>query len=522
MKMILFFTLTLSQAAFGMDVTKNPEGPGNYRTPDQRSGEYQRPLSDQERIEALEFEHPGLFKRIREKECSKSKERERVCRGEKAHAFGESEDELLKTAAQMASMILGPAGGSFSARKKKTTGESSDKKMTDFCAYIPMLGTVWAKGMQQREQRVIREGLSAKNLSQKEIFYKQAATHRARSKTAVKEAQGWTLATACYATVIATKFGFTNANNMTYVKMGGSAFLAYFYNRLKGNHDKYADIVKEIGDALPGKGDCNPITERDCYCAQIETVKDTKYCLPVNDPRPTLPPGMASVDCVDSKMQLDPSCDCTSSGTCADQSFNQLFNYPEFASSTIPGRLLSDFKNLANGRLNPNLLGGSFLGQRAFKRALDMADKNIDSDDRPLSEEQKKRASVLMKAGIPKRLAAQMSKLSPFPGADSFLARFKSPGKSKRKGTRVKPSPRIAVKDPFRKKARSSNRSNDPLAFLKKKKGRGPQNNDDIIRFAQKAQNKAGVSWKKEGNVFEQISHRYQNSGWERLEFDMP
>ena len=467
--------------------------------------------------------------------CGESKEAKRACAGEEATAFGRTPDALVKVAGQMYAMFMGPmagGGGKISSSETASTSgvptegangvemeaavEAKDDSMTDYCGYIPVFTTIGARVTQSHQHQMI--GTQAKSQGgsqQREYLYKTARTHRSRAKTAGIETLGWMGATTCYTGIAAAKYQF-KVNRGTLVKMGAAAFLTYFYNLQRKNHKKYADITKKIADSLPGKGDCNPITEKDCYCAQEETANDSKYCLPPG--QEALANGMLKVSCVDAQMRPDPNCDCATDGTCADQNFRQLLSMPDFAPQTTGGKVIQDTSRLANGQFNPSRVNDSAIGQGAFKRALRLADKNLPTEHGPLlNQAQKETAQALMQAGIPKRLANRMARVPVSGQGKKFAAKLRK-GLPPSIKTKASPAPRFFPRRPFAKKAKRN--PSAQLPFQQKAKKDAAYDNE-VIQFAQKAQDQASISQRKE-NLFKLISHRYQNSGWNRVEFDMP
>lgn len=504
--------------------TGNPgeiENLGTYRTPDQKSGEYQRPLTDEERVKALDFQHAGLIQRTMEAECAKSKERMAACSGKRSAVFGESQDKIVQVVSQMFSLFMGQVGGGkikSGKKPKKKGGGQSDKKKSDEkevpCGHIPPGTTLVAQAMQSAGQDAIGSRLDQK-VAQKEVLYKQSRTHRVRVRAATVETIGWGGTASCYIAFSASPFGL-HVDKGTYLKIGAAAFLSFFYNRQRTQHKKYANIVKDIANALPGSGDCNPITERDCYCAQAETADDPQYCFPANNRSNGLPPGTVAVSCVDAQLQFDPSCNCASSGTCADQTFRPLFTLPGFSAQTTAGQSLRHVRELVNGQFNSAQLGNSALGQGAFKKALRLMDQNIPVENQPLTKSQKKTARILIRSGIPKRLAAQLAKAPLTSKGRALMARFKR---------RIIPDMKTAVghlsmKDPFRKKSTRKRKQEFP-SHLFKKQGRNKYKNE-VIQFAKRAESKASISKDRNKSVFETISYRYQNTGWEKLEFNTP
>ena len=500
---ILFTSLILFLPLFMLNSWGAENTVGTYRTPEQKSGEYQRPLTEQEQIKAMDFQHTGLIQRTREAECAKSKKRQSACLGEQAKVFRGYSDAIIEKVGQSFSLFAGQLGN------------ENTKGKTDYCSYIAQLTTIISQGLQFRGQEAIGSRLGPKS-AQKESLYKQARAHRTRARTAQVERLGWGATTGCYATM-AFRPG-VQSNKKTYLKMGASAFLTYFYNRQRNQHHQYANIVNNIANALPGPGDCNPITEQNCYCAQEETAQDPQYCLPFHGKKKGLPQGTVAVTCVNAQFEFDPHCNCASNGTCADQAFRPLFQFPEFSSNTVAGKSLHHVKELANGRFNKAALAHSAFGQGAFKKALSAIDKNIAVENKPLTESQKKTARLLTQSGLPKRMAAELSRTA-LPQGHSPTANKQA--KLHRKTThRYRRVPTLSMKDPFRKKSRRKSKQNIPFPTFKKK-GR-PKYKDEVIQFASEAEKKASVSKDRSKSIFETISYRYQNTGLEKLEFKTP
>ena len=397
------------------------------------------------------------------------------------------------------------------------TAASEENKMTDYCSYIPTAMTVVAQGMQASQHQLIESDSPAhgEGTVQKQAFYQQARTHRGRAKIAALEMTGWGTTASCYVVIMATK-GF-GVNKMTYAKMGAAAFLTYFHGKRREHYNKYADIVKAIADKLPGKGDCNHITERNCYCAQPETASDAKYCLSMENPQRTLPPGMVPIHCVNGNMKVDPQCQCIAQGNCADRKLQPLLTHPwsGFNAKTKAGTSLRNVTHLLNGQLDPALLNDSSFGQGAFKQALARVELAVPVVKKPLTKAQKKNALALIKTGIPKKIAAQLAQaISGLSTQYPTLAKL-----TRKRGLRAN-KPRAVIarplgKNPFGK--RNQLRRNPSRSRKKSKTAQ-----DDLIFFSQQAENRGSITLDSGKNVFDLISHRYQNTGWKKLDFSMP
>ena len=469
--------------------------------------------TEEEKKRAENFDHDARNKRLRDKACGKDKKGQAACEGREAKAWGISPDIVRMVSTTYAMFMGGGVGGGITSGTEKTKGR------TDYCRWVAVAGEALAQFQQQGRQQLISNSSSAKSQGrQKDLLYQQAAAHSARADTAEMQVMSWGSTATCYA-VMAASLNFQKISKGTYIKMGAALALGLFYSEQKKRHKEYARIVTDIAEALPGKGACNPITERNCYCSDPDTpLRDKKKnnCWPEDKKRPG-PPGTVAVSCIDAQLQPDPACRCAVQKTCADVKFNSLFNLPEFSPQTPAGRSLANMARLLNGRYNPAALAKSSLGQGAFRRILNLADKNISVEDGPLTADQKKLAQALFKRGVPKRLAAGMARAPTSARGRSFANRFRGQFDPKKKEGGNFHVSLAGQKSSRKKKSSRLAKAIDPF-----KKKRVPQHGDEIIRFTEDAQSEASISRDRDGNLFKLISHRYQRSGWEKLQFSAP
>lgn len=508
------------------------ENTGEYIPRVGNQGEYNRQLTDEEAIIANDFVHSGKIQRELEEACNADGDTRAACDGEEANAFGETGDLVFQTAAQMYSLFGLSGNGTITASDSyketiKTDGVDGKKldademkeqtEQADYCQYIPPGVSILAQGHQAMANNNIKSDVAQgqEAVAQREFLYKKERVHKERAKTASIEAAGWGSTAVCYIALTAsTPFGLTDASGGTYFKIGAATFLtSFFYKRMK-NNEKYAKKVKAIADALPGKGDCNPITERECYCSQEETSQDPQYCIPQIAGAPPAPPGFTRGPCINQNGQLDQACQCESSNTCLSQRFEPLFG-GSFGNIGGAGSLITPARNLFRGRLQSGSLGGTIDQQQAFsKKALQDIDKKIDTAGLKLNDRQKRQAALLRNAGIPRRLAAR---LAATPASSRGLQLAKQSAISTM-APEVASSEYGATRNVFANK-----KTNKRVARVNPfKSNRRSGQNKDVLNFANqatKAQNRAIINRDRGKNVFEIITYRYQKSGWEKLDY---
>ena len=475
------------------------------------------PLSDQERIQILDFTHKGLIQRSKKAACNENPENQRACNQEDPKTMG-LPPGIIQAATQALAAFSLMGGGKIIKRTKSETGEETGEEYQDYCQYGAQIATAYSAMEQRTRQKAIGKPDAEVDSDQKRLLYQIARTHQDRAGTAGIERLGWGATTACYVGY-ASMLGPGSLNPGTYVKMAYSSFLATYFHMKKNNHEEYADRVRDIANALPGAGDCNPITEIDCYCAQEDSPDYAKYCLPIPPPRPKahpLPPGARSTACLSkSKKEFaqDPACDCVAQNNCADQDLAPLFAMKAFSRQTTTGQSMKTLANLAKGSYHPAQLKNSTLGQNAFKNAMLLADKNLPALKGPFNDKEKKMAQELISAGVPKKLAGSLAQASSTPLLKNSITRSRLLKNEKRKTQRFRKSSPIG-KNIFNRKRKQASTDNPFLNKFKK-----PNQNNELIKYSDQAQGKASISVNREQNIFHLISHRYRNSGWEKLDY---
>ncbi len=531
-------------------------------------------LTDEDQKLSQDFVHEGLAEKIRQEEC---KGMEEECKGEAGdERFLGIPNEMITLVGQAYTMIIG-AGGSkltlsdkaYEAAKAKDPMVSNEKQ--DYCAYIPMASEMLAKFKQTSEQENLKNLPAEGETVQKQELLKASASHKARSETSTIQAVGYGSASACYVGMVAA--GGVAITSVV-VKLPACGILTAFHTTNSIRQGKIAERIKKIADKMPGKGYCNPITERECYCdAYKELKKDQELAVKENEKRreeikeerkdgtlekigsfiglskkkPQFVEKVVIVDeagadkycrpqlhqndvaedslrvsCVDQKMQLDPFCKCKGQNACFDQQFVKFSTdiTPEmFATSG-----LGDFSSLTRGELRGGRVGSAGFSRNAVRTKSLLKQFALkypasgDIDPRGLSLAKMAEDTF----GVPKELAAHLTKTPP-------TAADREAGK-KVVGSDIGGRMRVA---------QESDDNSNVLAFgqqsgarpqrmpgaqdqgqeVKMQRGKASESGD-ILDFAKKAEAKAEINQRSEGNIFNLISKRYQISSPRYLQLE--
>ena len=370
---------------------------------------------------------------------------------------------------------------------------------------------------------VVKDLNNGGETSQKESLLKAAASHDSRSDLAQAQAVGWYGGAACY--VAGYAIGSFAMDTSLVVKVAAATLLGTFYQEEVGANKDYANKTREIAKSLPGKGDCNPITQNDCYCAQPETANDPTYCKAQIAAKSGANSAFARTACTDNKMQIDPSCSCEKTNSC----FEKFLENQGAASLQMGfGNTNSPFKSvvsLAHGKLETGTLGAqSFAGTAAIaKKGLnDFANKLPAGSGLTLS--QKALADSMISKGIPARVASLMAQNPPSQAAMA-QAMSKTEGLGKNYQVAAYSSGNSNVLDfsggnGLGISGKRGEKKSGMEDFLGKIPGGKAATSGKILEFAQKAEARAPQITKSDRPIFEIISLRYQTSGRRLLQLD--
>jgi hypothetical protein len=305
-----------------------------------------------------------------------------------------------------------------------------------------------------------------------------------------------------------------------WLKIGSSAFLTAFFKKQIDVHEKYQIKVKAIADNLPGVGDCNPITENDCYCAQPETMNDPKHCLPQIRQR-VIARESFQVSCLDKKLKADPKCACLENDNCYDRKVSQQIKGLNFGEGFVDG--INSFVKLSKGELeNGKLSSDQLKSFAAANKSLKKVAGLIPKENIRLNSTQEREAKAIESLGIPRQLARKMASTPLDSKAKKNLALFKnSPvynkGYASSYNRRNKRSRVLRFGGGRGLRQNKSIKRNTSNRF---NKGRKTASGGKVLKFAKRAQKKAQISKHTGRPLWEIISRRYQVSGWKRLDFE--
>jgi len=501
-------------------------------------------LTDQERYESQQFVHEGLLQRQIKEQCEGLKD-SKACYGNGKTKFLGMDSSLIQGIAKMYSLfggMISMAGDGMDFKTKTKEAETPElkpgetkpetetpetaenkeggEKKKNYCVYIPAAGEAVATLSQQMGQQNIQNTASTET-PQKDALYKAARSHETRAKTAKIQGTVWGATTACYAYYMTA--GGVVLDTKTILQAAAAGFLTTYWFSEAKQQEAYAKEVKKIADNLPGKGDCNPHTQNNCYCSQPETMYDPVHCVPQLQAK-ALAKNSFAVPCVDKDLQADAKCDCVTADACFDSEFFSDSNLPgigTFAASSAG----KNFKSLTRGQLLNGKLSASQNGNSAAATRLlkDIA-KNA-TPPSSLSKSQQGISDALTNAGLPAGLAKMMA-MSPTTsagkrkvaslGAGSSGSSGKTTTRRRSKGSNVLRFSNGLGKVGAQKKKSGTN-FNSMLGKYKKKK---TTSNKKVLKFANQAQKAAQIERNKDKPIFEIISRRYQVSGWRRLEIE--
>jgi hypothetical protein len=496
-------------------------------------------ITDQERHDSQNFVHEGLSQRQMLEACEKLKDAS-ACQGNGKTQFLGVDSTIVQALAKAYSQFAGVLAATKSAGEEKD-GESSgeegegdegaegadaeegkkddDKKDkeegNDYCVYIPMVGEQVGAMMQQNGQQEIEKATESVAHPQKDQLYKASRSHGLRADTAEMQGMVWGATTACYvATMFTGKVG-----PKSILKISAAGFLTFFWISEAKQQEDYSDKVRKIADELPGVGDCNPITEPNCYCAQPETEYDPKYCLePLRQKHAKKTE--FQVPCTTAALESDPKCVCVGLDNCLDNRLFTNIGAPGMVSfgATNSG---SDVKNLFRGVISSSSLNTGTSNQAARTSKILNSIKDKVGDKSGLSKSQLAQSSYMEKLGTPSFIARQLAtgSVNSYGQKKARLYASAAPSSGFRQGVAGKLKKRSNVMrfsgaSKIGGKKQVQKRSNNFNPYKKKKVS---HNKQDVLSFSNKAQNAADITRKNQRTLLEIISRRYRISGRRRL-----
>ena len=500
-------------------------------------------LTDEDQNTVNTFFHDGLANEILRTECEKE-ENQDACRDESAYAFNRSTDTSIEAVARMLSvfsLVSGQGGGL--AGGSASSGQAGGSSKADACGYIPAGTEAAAQFYQQAQQQQITQDLVLPGSTgttedgstsqtfvnnQRESVFALMRSHKAREDSAQIQFGGWGVTAGCYGLQLAGRGLQGSFSPWTIVKGAAAGGLAAFYKRRYDNQKGYQDTLRNLANRLPSLGDCNPVTERQCYCTHPTTANDPQYCLPqilaarAND-------NTTVVSCVNNLLEEDPECRCVQNDTCFDRTFRDLTVSGGFGTNSSAAQLLQSNSNVLRGnlaqggQLATQAEGQLAVAQGNISRALAKA-KDLKLTNRKLNNNEQEQSDFLQGLGVPKQIARHFA-AQPLNSRTKDLAKkLKSQGFSSRRGSRNYASRKkkngtnvlYFSGRGLKNRAQRSGRNQRGLKRLSKRKGR-KQASSSILQFSTKATAQAQITRDSSKPLFEIISRRYQVSGRSRL-----
>lgn len=528
-------------------------------------------LTDQEVQLKENYIHQGLANQIITQNCSGKDAA--VCNGEAAsHKFLGLDTNLVKAVAQAYALFGALAGDSMGkisskaevakkdaadaksasseagaktetpAKENTSTADSSenatdkksteeDDKVTDYCKYIPTISEGVATATQMAKTKELSGDETGNgDTAQRDALLKAAKSHDSRAKMAQLQAAGWFGGAACYAVNAALPNGWAADRNLI-IKLGAATLLGTFYQSEVGANKEYAEKTRKIADSLPGKGDCNPVTDNLCYCSQPTTENDPTYCAKGLSKK-AIAATSYRIACTDDHLKIDATCACEKTNTCFDTYLETqgegALNLSGLAYSSSPFKAV---RALARGELLGSTINTSSTDATSAiaKKGLRELSTKLDNNGN-LTKDQKAMADAMATKGIPANVASLMAQ-----GQTSKSALASAMAKISGSANGVTLASAAPVRGSnivdfsggnglgYKGAVKSgSNGAEEILAKLKP--GQKAATNSKILEFAQKAEGQARQNGqiRKENDtpLFEIISLRYQTSGRRLLEID--
>jgi hypothetical protein len=512
-------------------------------------------LTDQEVQLKDNYIHQGLANQIITENCSGKDTA--ICNGQDAsHKFLGVDTNMVKAVAQAYALFGAISGDSMgkitskaeTAKKsaadakpadtesktadgKKSETSAEEDKVSDYCKYIPTVTEGLATAIQMAKSKELSGDETGNgDTAQRDSLLKAAKSHDSRAKMAQIQAAGWFGGAACYA-VNATTGGWTLDTNLA-LKMGAATLLGTFYQSEVGANKEYAEKTRKIADSLPGKGDCNPITDNLCYCSQPTSENDPTYCAKGLSKK-ALAATSYRIACTNDQLKLDPTCTCEKTNTCFDTYLETqgegTLNLGGLGYANSPFKAI---RALARGELVGSTINTSSTDATSAiaKKGLRELATKLDSNGN-LTKDQKSMSDAMVAKGIPANVASLMAQGKVSPSAlNSAMGKISGAASGTRlasvapvKGSNIidfSGGNGLGYKGSV--KSGSSNGAEELLAKLKP--GQKAPASSKILEFAQRAEVQARQNGqiRKENDtpLFEIISLRYQTSGRRLLEID--
>ena len=506
--LVLYFCLGFVFVRQGV-LAENPNSPPSTEEMD---------LTDQERHRSQTYVNEALGNKIVKEECAKLED-PRACQGRGGgfKMLGVDSTMISVVGKAYATVMGGMYKGGLEL-SEEAAKEAEEKNKDDYCVLIGAGAEAVGLAMQQLSGKTISAPTGGAT-EQKKALYKAARSHRDRAKTATIQAAGWGGTSACYGYMM-TYGGASIKSKTNILKMAAAGLLTAFYFKERGAQNKYSDQVKGIADKLPNPGDCNPVTETDCYCSLKANRNDPEHCVPYLHKKKLSSGSILRVACVNDRLKADPNCQCAATDSCLDKTLKNEFVTSGGGSGFVRAPIGKEVTSLVRGELRGGSLSSSALGKNAGVNAFFRKYKDKIPPVTSLDAAGERKASRLaedfgLSAGLARHLLAAPNP----PGLSAAMAKFSGASSGKegagadnipsRKGSGqvVRFQGGDGLKGRRRRKDSSS--GFDFNKYLKAKRKKNSPKRGRILEFNRRAVSSAGLDKNPEKNIFRIISKRY-------------
>ena len=464
-------------------------------------------ITDEERYKSKTFVNEALANKVVKEECAKLRD-PAACQGKgRGTTLLSLDSNQWSIAAKALALLMGAHGVNLTLQQG---GASSGKT----CILIGAGGELAGAELLKLSAETLKTPVGG-STDQKSALYKAARAHKDKSKAALWKFVSWGAATACFA----YKFNTVNPKfkKLIILFMPAAAVLSTYYFREMKIHKRYAKEVQKIAEKLPGPGDCNPVTQKDCYCSLEEYENDPKHCLPYLHKRKLSKGAIARVACTNEQLKADPQCDCILTDTCLDKTIKNSFLASGAGDGFLSSPIGQDALALTRGELRSGELtaspNGKYAGLSNFMRTHGNKIPPVD-----LNPQQASLASGLSgKFGVPLALSRHLVAAPNPPNLSDGMERLGFKGKKLASGEAGGGKKSSGQVWDFRGgdglKGKVKKASSDALnwkKFLPKKKKKKKSLAGQILNFDDEALNKgAGLIQDSSKNIFHIISKRY-------------
>ena len=520
--LLAVFPLLLPLDGGSQAVVLSPKG-GDSSVP-------QRDLTDEERNLSETYLDESLGNKIFREECDKLKDPE-ACRGVGQTEFLGIDSEIIRQVSKAYAMLMGTMfqGGLKGAKPKVAENSQATKgaggPKNDYCVLIGGLAETAGFAMQEISNESLKVPAGGRT-TQSDALYRAARSHEDRAGTAKIQAAGWGASSACYGYMLSYGGADPTAPS-NLAKLAAAGVLTGFYWWEHSQQQKYADAVKKIAEKLPKPGDCNPVTETNCYCAKSAEEIDPRYahyCRPQVHARKIAAGSMRST-CINDKLAADPKCKCMQSNSCFDTILEKEFKSDGNGRAFIASPIGSDSLSLARGELKQGALTSTAMRRNAALTSF--LEKSGQLPAKVPTGSRKVVSLLADKFRIPPPLAGYLVAHPSPAGATKQMAKWKerlAPARAPRKYAQRRRSGSRNLdfaggRGINRKKGKKSGAKNsfDFKKYLAQNKKKRRSKRGEVLLFSERAINSAEISKDKDKNLFHIISRRYILTAPKRL-----